>query len=92
MNRRPSNQWQDRADDESRNDEPRDDPSDHYDDSQGYSDDGDEDEEYEEFLEREFGSSGRRSRPTRLQFWTTVVLLFSFALPFLVYLYLAIAQ
>jgi len=64
----------------------------YYDDSQGYSDDGDEAEEYEEFLEREFGTGKVSSKRTRLQFWTTIVLLVSFALPLLTYLLWAISQ
>jgi hypothetical protein len=87
MSHRHANQWHDNADDES-----PDDSCDRYDDSQGYSGDGDDDEDYQEFLEHEFGAAPSRSRLTRLQFWTTLVLLFSFALPFLIYLFLAITQ
>lgn len=73
-------------------DESYDDDDDRYDDSQGYSDDGDEDEEYEEFLDREFGTPAKSSRRTRLQFWTTIVLLLSFTLPLLTYFFWAISQ
>ncbi|HBJ38082.1 MAG TPA: hypothetical protein DDZ51_25660 [Planctomycetaceae bacterium] len=63
-----------------------------YDDSQGYSEDGDEDEEYDEFVEREFGTNKVSSKLTRLQFWTTIVLLVSFTLPLLTYFFWAISQ
>lgn len=75
-----------------KDDDSYDDHDDRYDDSQGYSDDGDEDEEYEEFLEREFGTGKGSRKLTRLQFWTTIVLLVSFTLPVLTYFLWAISQ
>ena len=69
-----------------------DEDDDRYDDSQGYGDDGDEDEEYEDFLDREFGTQTTSSRLTRLQFWTAIVLLLSFSLPLLTYFFWAISQ
>lgn len=74
------------------NDEEPYDDDDRYDDSQGYSDDGDEDEEYEEFLQREFGQERPTSRVTRLQYWTSIILLLSFTLPLLSYFLWAISQ
>jgi hypothetical protein len=85
MNAGRSKRWD--SDDDS-----YDDDDDRYDDSQGYSDDGDEDEDYEEFLEREFGQGKVSSKLTRLQFWTTIVLLVSFTLPLLTYFFWAISQ
>jgi len=84
MNRGRADRWD--------NDDDVDEDDDRYDDSQGYSDDSDEDEEYEDFLEREFGDKVTASRLTRLQFWTTIVLLLSFTLPLLTYLFWALSQ
>jgi len=85
MNRSRSNQWDD--------DEPSyDEDDERYDDSQGYSDDGDEEEEYQEFLEREFGVGAGSPKRSRWQFWTAVVLLVSFAFPLVSYLLWAIWQ
>lgn len=69
-----------------------DDDEDRYDDSEGYSDDGDEDEEYQEFLEREFGGGSGGSRLTPLQYATVIVLLIVFALPVLLYLFSALTS
>jgi hypothetical protein len=85
MNRGRASRWDS-------DDEPYEEDDDRYDDSQGYSDDEDEDEEYEEFLDREFGSKAKSSRLTRLQFWTAIVLLLSFTLPLLTYFVWAISQ
>lgn len=86
MNAGRSKRWN------SDDDDSYDDDDDRYDDSQGYSEDGDEDDDYDEFLEREFGTSKVSSKLTRLQFWTTIVLLVSFMLPLLTYLFWAISQ
>ncbi len=68
-----------------------DDDEEGYDDSLGYGDDSDEDEEYEEFLEREFGSKGG-SRLSRLQYTTVIVLLAVFIVPPLLYFLAALTQ
>ena len=63
-----------------------------YDDSVGYGDDGDEEEEYQEFLEREFGSGQGGSRLSRLQYATVIVLLLIFIVPPLLYVLSALTQ
>lgn len=85
MNRSRSNRWDD-------DDTSYDDDEDRYDDSQGYREDGDEEEDYQEFLEREFGSSAGSPTRSQWQFWTAIVLLVSFAFPLLSYLLWAISQ
>lgn len=68
-------------------DDPSDDEADQgwYDNSHGY-DGEDEDEEYEEFIEREFGSGGSRSGLRPLYFWAAIAVLVSFCLPLLLML------
>jgi hypothetical protein len=85
MTSRRSNRW-------NSDNEDFDDDDNRYDDSQGYSEDGDEDEDYEEFLEREFGTNHVSRKRSRLQFWTTIVLLLSFIFPALTYFLWAISQ
>lgn len=78
-----------RSDDD---DEWYDNEADSYDDSQGYDDDPDEDQDYEDFIQREFGTNQASSTLPRLYFWTAIVVLISLTLPLLLYLFLAIAQ
>jgi len=69
-----------------------DEDDDGYDDSVGYGDDSDEDEEYQEFLEREFGGGQGGSRLSRLQYATVIVLLLIFIVPPLLYVLSALTQ
>ena len=68
-----------------------DEDEDRYDDSVGYSEDPDDDEDYQDFLDREFGTrtDGSRSkggsRLTRLQYATVILLLIVFILPVVLY-------
>ena len=82
MGRSDRKTWDDDLDDE-------DDPG--WDDGQGYGDDDDEEAEYQEFLEREFGHGSGGSRLTRWQYITAIVLLIVFLLPGLLYLWVAIS-
>lgn len=68
-------------------DSPSDDELGWYDNSQGYDTDDDEDEEYQEFVEREFGGEGQRNTRLRpLYFWAAIAVLVSLCLPFLLML------
>lgn len=80
-----------RADTRSWNDDD-DQDEDGYDDSVGYSDDTDEEEEYQEFVDREFGAGRGGSRLTALQYATVIVLLIAFVLPLVVYLLAALRR
>lgn len=67
-----------------------DEDEDRYDDSVGYSEDADEDEEYQDFLDREFGTRPGGSRLTRLQYATVILLLIVFILPVVLYAFAAL--
>ncbi len=71
------------ADDDDRAD---DDEPGWYDNSLGYDTDTDEDEDYEEFVEREFGTSGRAAGLSPFYFWTAIVVIISLCLPLLLLL------
>ena len=82
MGRSDRKAWDDGRDDD---DEPG------WDDREGYGDDDDEEADYQEFLEREFGHGSGGSRLTRWQYITAIVLLIVFILPGLLYLWVAIS-
>jgi hypothetical protein len=69
-----------------------DDSDERYDDSIGYSDDSDEEEDYQDFLAREFGEGAGGSRLTPVQYVTVIVLLIVFILPVMLYVLAALSQ